>query len=105
MSFWDDILGGLGFDQVEGAVGKMFGLPSADEKRRQQQMMQQQIDAYKQQTELTRQQVANAQNAQDAQQRMINEKQIRNLRRSYRPAGILGTGQPAAPDVSSQLGG
>lgn len=104
MSFWDDIMGGIGLDKVEGGIGKLFGIPSADEKRRQQQMMQQQIDAYKQQTELTRQQVANAQNAQDAQQRAINEKQIRNLRRTYRPAGILGVGQPPAPDVSSKLG-
>jgi hypothetical protein len=65
------------------------------------------VDAYKKQTAITNQQLADAKNAADAAQRQINEKQIRTLRHNYvaPSGGILGVGQPATNDTTSQLGG
>jgi len=69
-------------------------------------MINQQIKSYKDQTELTRKELANKRNETLAEKRRIEEKTIRGLRRNYRsPGGMLGQGSPAASDMSSQLGG
>jgi len=117
MSIWDwvsgkgelDVFNKYGGNQstnfAGGIVNKMTGNPSAKDKRAQQQSMNDQIKAYRDQSELAQQQINEAKSSQDIEKRRIQEKQIRSLRRSYRPAGILGQGAPAADDVSNQLGG
>ncbi len=77
-----------------------------DDKKAAQNAMNEQIKAYKEQTELTRNELANKANEQAVQKRRIDEKQIRALRRSYRAGGaLLGTQQTNQPDMNSKLGG
>lgn len=93
-------------DKLVDVGQKAFGIPDAAEKRKQAAMMNEQVKAYKDQTELTRQELNKTKDAQNVEQRRIQEKQIRSLRRSYRPAGILGTGQGTGQaDMSAKLGG
>ena len=67
--------------------------------------MNEQMRAYKQQSELTRQEIDRKRNEENAEKRRIEEKQIRSLRRNYRPAGLLGTGTVTEPDMNTKLGG
>lgn len=99
MSFLDD----LG-DTVVGLL--TLGAYDPDAKREQERMVNDQIKAYRDQTELTRQQLNESRAATAEQKRLVNKKQIRSLRQNYRAqgAGFLGVGQPAAQDTSSQLG-
>lgn len=64
-----------------------------------------QIKAYKEQSQLTREELSRVRNEQAMEKRRIQEKQIRALRRNYRPQGLLGTGSAPADDVSQKLGG
>jgi len=113
MSIWDtvgDIVMGGGIlkpvtDKVRDIGGKILGIPDADEKRRQQAAMNDQIKAYRDQTELSRQELNKAKDAQSTEQRRIQEKQIRALRRNYRPAGILTAASSSQNDMSTKLGG
>ena len=63
------------------------GIPTADQKRQSQQMMNDQVKAYKEQTEITRNEIARKKGEEVAEKRRIEEKQIRSLRRNYRAAG------------------
>jgi len=78
------------------------GIPTADERRNAQRAMNDQLKAYRDQTELTRNEINRKQGEQIAEKRRIEEKQIRSLRRNYRAPGFLGQGQS---DMSSKLGG
>ena len=87
-----------------------FGLfgESGDTKNARNHQINQQMKAYKDQTELTRQQIDAVRNEKDAQKRRINEKQIRALRRNYSgasTAGFLGSQSTDQPGMSSKLGG
>lgn len=88
---------------------KVTNNPSAAEKRQQNQLITDQVNAYKQQTDLTRQQLNDARAETQVEQRRIQEKQIRSLRRNYRSptagVGLLGQGQPATEDMNTKLGG
>ncbi len=99
MSFWTDLrdtaeilaVGPLASDSANNKAGALFnkitGNPSAAEKREQANMVNEQIRAYKDQTAITEKQIADVQSQKLAEKRRINEKQIRSLRGSYRPAG------------------
>lgn len=104
MSWWTDFR-----DSAEKAVTFGFYDPekSREEDRERRSMIADQIKAYKDQTEITNQQLNEAREATSAEKRRIDEKQIRALRRSYRPAttGFLGSGSPATTDMNQKLGG
>lgn len=96
----------------EGSLfNKVTGRPNAAQQRAQQQQIQDQVKAYQDQTNLERKQIDDARSAEESQKRLIQQKQIRNLRRSYRApgstagVGMLGQGQPPTEDTSKQLGG
>lgn len=99
------------FDSIWDAATDLYheftGIPTADEKRNQQRAINDQIQAYKEQTELTRKELDQKRSEEAAEKRRIEEKQIRALRRNYRSAGsgLLGMGESANEDMSSTLGG
>ncbi len=97
----EDISGGL--------FNKITGRPSAAQTRAQQQQITDQVKAYQDQTALEKQQLDDARASQDVEKRRIQEKQIRNMRRSYSApragSGLLGQGQPVTQDINQQLGG
>ncbi len=99
-------------DRISGSVyHKITGTMNEDEKRNQQYAINDQIKAYKEATELSRQEISKVQDEQNVQKRMINEKQIRSLRNSYRPAGGFLNNDSSAndkfggsSDMSNKLG-
>jgi len=85
------------------------GLYNPEESHRnevdQRDMMRDQMQAYKDQTELARQEIERVRGEKNAEKRRIEEKQIRTLRRNYRPAGFLNNDQGPATGVTDKLGG
>lgn len=71
----------------EAGVNKITGRTSSADKREQASLINDQIDAYRQATELTQKQIDQVQNEKAVAKRQVNEKQIRALRNNYRPAG------------------
>ena len=61
------------------------------------------MDEYRKQSEITKQEIANARAQEDYQKRRIEEKQIRALRAGHRGIGIAVGGASSSPD--SSLGG
>lgn len=96
-----------------GAIGNFFsnvyhavtGTPHSSEKRAQQDAMNEQIRAYREQTELTRQELNRKKDETNAQKRRVEEKQIRSLRRNYRTQGLLNTVQNKENEMATKLGG
>lgn len=76
-----------------------------EDRARQRRMVNDQIKAYREQTEITKKELAAKKDEQAAEKRRIEEKQIRALRRNYRAQGFLGTQPSGQPDMSSKLGG
>lgn len=103
MSFWTSIR-----DTVEkvGTLG-LYDPERRRQERDQRKMINNQINAYKEQTALTRQQLNETRAETAVEKRSIQEKQIRSLRRNYRAqgAGMLGQGQAAEQDMNNKLGG
>ena len=83
------------------------GIPTADQRRNDQKAMNDQIKAYREQTEITKQEIARKKGEELAEKRRIEEKQIRGLRRNYRGAGggMLGASSSGEADMSAKLGG
>lgn len=77
------------------------GIPTAEQKRNTQKMMNDQINLYKQQTQLAESQMKEARDAKLREKKKIEEKQIRQLRRSNRSPGFLDQGQDG---LSNTLG-
>ena len=104
MSWWTSFR-----DTIEkvATVGLYDPEKSRQQERDQRQLITSQINAYKEQTSLTKQQLDETRAQTDVENRRIQEKQIRSLRRNYRSqsVGMLGQGQPAAQDMSAKLGG
>jgi hypothetical protein len=103
MSFWTDVR-----DTVEqvGTLGMYDPKHARHQEADQRRMINDQINAYKQQTALVKQQLDDTRNQEAAEKRRIEEKQIRSLRSSYRNSGIgVGMGQAGSQDTDSQLGG
>ena len=96
MSIFDKMGKGLG-DFFGGTYHFLTGTQNAAQKRPMQTLMNDQIQAYRQQSELTRQELDRTRGAEQAQNRLIQEKQIRSLRRNYRPAGIMATAEQGTP--------
>lgn len=88
-------------DVVKGLVG----LPTKSDQEDQKRMMNEQIRSYREQTELTRQELARKKDETSAQKRRIEEKQIRSLRRNYRPQKLLGSSTSGDEGMSNKLGG
>ena len=84
---------------------KITGTPTSKEKRAAQQLMTDQVGAYKEQSNLAREQLDKVRGEEQVQKRRIEEKQIRALRRNYSTRGILGGGGPTEPDMTQKLGG
>lgn len=95
MSIWGKIT-----DFVTDIAHGVTGLPTARERRSQQNIMSEQIKAYREQTAIAKSEIDRKRGEEVIEKRRINEKQIRSLRRNFRPAGFLDTGS----DVSNQLG-
>ena len=100
MSIWGNI-----WDKVTDFAHNVTGIQTEDQKRNAQKMINDQVKAYKEQSEITKNELSRVKNEEATEKRRINEKQIRALRRNYRSAGLLGQGQPGATDMNSKLGG
>ena len=98
------ILGDI-WDKATDLAHAVTGITTADERRNQQKMMNDQIKAYREQTEISKQELAQKKGEKVSEKRRIEEKQIRGLRRNYRAQGFLGSQATSQPDMSSQLGG
>lgn len=111
MAWYDWVTGKAELKLAEKAGGGIFnkitGNMSAAERRAQQRLISEQINAYKDQTMLARQQLDSTRAQSNTEQRRVDEKQIRALRRNYRAqgAGLLGIGKSATEDMNSKLGG
>lgn len=108
MSFWETVGLGALEDFATDIYHKVTGIPTEDEKRNQQRMISDQIKAYQEQTELTRQELNTKREEVAAEKRRVNEKQIRALRRNYSGAGMggfLGSQPSDQSGMSSKLGG
>lgn len=103
--FFETIALGPLADVATDLYHKFTGIPTEDEKRNQMKLMNEQMKAYKDQTELTRQAINEKRNAEQIEKRRIEEKQIRSLRRNYSSQGFLGGNTPTQPDMTSDLGG
>lgn len=98
MSWWTDIR-----DTVEKFAGGIIpGILSKDDSYQKQ--MNDQVKAYKEQTELTRQELARKKDEEAVEKRRVDEKQIRALRRNYRPGSMLGSQASSQPDMNAKLG-
>jgi len=91
------------------SLDRSLGLPNRGdiekEKDLQRKAINEQIKAYKDQTELTRQEVNNKRDQVASEKRRVEEKQVRSLRRNNRAPGFLGGGESSQPDMTSKLGG
>lgn len=90
-------------DKLGGLYNKITHNPSAAERRQQSNMVNDQISAYKEQTNLAREQLNRTRDEATAQKRKIDEKQIRSLRRNFRPAGFLNNQQANAEPVGGTV--
>lgn len=68
------------------------------------QAINEQMQAYKNETELTKKEIAAKQNEENYERRRIQEKQIRTLRRHFRAASILGNQAGSEPGMTEKLG-
>jgi hypothetical protein len=110
MSLWDRIVDPFGTLGKVNDVGTdvwhgISGTPTEDAKRNQAKAMNDQIQAYKEQTELTRSELSRKQGEVAAEKRRVEEKQIRSLRRNRGVSGFLGSGNTVEPGMSDKLGG
>lgn len=95
MSWWNKVV-----DTLEGALG----IPTTHEKNLMNEQAFHQMEAYKEQTRLTQGEIDRAREEKSAEKRRIEEKQIRALRRNFRPAGFLNNAQGPATGVGNKLG-
>jgi hypothetical protein len=102
MSFWDP------WGIASTTYHAVTGAPTAAERRAAQNAMQSQINFYKNQTEITNQEI-NEKRAQEAtEKRRVEEKQIRALRGSHGVGGLMDSpdiGPTDQNDLSNKLGG
>lgn len=77
-----------------------FGLPTADDRRKQMAGINEQVKFYRNQTNIANSEVSRAREQQLVEKRRIEEKQIRSLRRNFRPASFAG----GDDDTNNKLG-
>lgn len=107
MPFFENLFNTLG-DTVEYLV-KGEG---PEERHERNEQVKSQMEAYKEQTQLTRDEINRKRGEEKAEKRRVEEKQIRNLRRNYSTRGLLNYqnqqassgAAPAQADVSNKLG-
>lgn len=96
------------FQGIERAASRIYhgvtGTLSSKEKRDMARQMADQVNIYKQQTELAESEIARKRDEELQQKRMIEEKQIRSLRHSYRPAGFMDV-NAGSGEMTDKLGG
>lgn len=92
-------------DKTTDVLHKITGTPTAAEKRAATNMVNDQVNAYKQQTEITRQELAAKAGEVASEKRRVGEKQVRALRNRYRASSFLGAQDSSQPDMNSKLGG
>lgn len=85
-------------------VDEGLGLPSSRQRENAKKLANEQMQNYKQQTELTKQELARKRDEQVAEKRRVEAKQIRSLRHNYRSQGMLGN-SGGAQDMNEKLGG
>jgi len=93
------------WDKATDLGHELTGIPTADERRNQAKDVSDQVNAYKAQTELTRNELAAKANEVDAAKRQVEEKQIRALRGNYRGQSLLGDQSNNQNGMSDKLGG
>jgi hypothetical protein len=92
----------------EGLFNKVTGRVPEAEKRDQARLIKDQVDSYKRMTDITQKELDVKQAEKSEQKRLINEKQIRQLRNRYRPSGGLlnsGQSQSSSSQLTSSQGG
>lgn len=89
-------------DTATDVFKKATGQPSDKEVKQQKQLLNDQISAYKEQTELSKQELNAAKDSQAAEQRRIQEKQIRAVRRNSSMRGFLGSS--GGSELDNKLG-
>ena len=103
MSMWGD------WKQSWEEADERLGLKNSTTKHKEAAMkseLNDQINAYKEQTRIAKEETDRKRGEQAAEKRRINEKQIRTLRRNYRPAGFLNNAASAPTgDLTQNLGG
>lgn len=82
---------------------KVTGAPTAKEKRNQASMVAEQAQAYRDSTKLATDEIERKRGEMSAEKRRMDEKQIRGLRRSTRPAGFMDN-QASGTSITSKLG-
>jgi len=106
MSLWDKISDPWGIiSKGKEIIQHAVGYQNASDRRLASSLINDQIKAYRNQTEITRAETAAKKNEQVAEKRRVEEKQIRSLRRSYRPQGFLGGATTDQADMNPKLGG
>lgn len=91
-------------DMETDLVHKVTGTPTAAEKRDSARMVNDQIKAYKEQTEITRQGIAEAKAQRDIERRRVEEKQIRGLRGRSRASGLINQASPSNTSLGGSSG-
>ena len=114
MSFWTSlrdivespitVAGGI----VSGIASNFFGKKESNNNNNAaNNQINDQIQAYKDQTALTKQALDQTRASQEVEKRRVEQKQIRALRGTYRSAGLGANmmGAPGTPDMNNKLGG
>ena len=104
MGFWNELKKGwvnLNTGKYGEDIVSTIPHTTAAEKRAAAYAMNEQIQAYKDQTALTRKQYDEAKMASDAERRRVEEKQIKGLKNRSRGIGLLNS---QSGDQSSNLG-
>lgn len=89
------------WDKVTDIGHAVTGIPTAEERRAAMTGLKDQANFQREQMQLARNETERLRGEADAEKRRINEKQIRSMRRSFRPAGFLD--QPGNVGANSQL--
>lgn len=90
------------WDLTTDVLHAVSGVPTADEKRNAARMVSDQINAYKQQTQLADEMISQKRDQELAEKRRLDEKFVSSIR-ARRSGGFLGSGDTASfPDT---LGG
>lgn len=103
------------YGKISDFYHRVTGIPTAKERRatkkfqlNEQQAINDQIKAYREQTQIAREELNQKRASELIEKRRINEKQIRALRNNFRAQGLLGGRQLSETDQSgmtSKLGG
>ena len=89
--------GGLVSDAWHGLTGS----PTAKQMRAQMNLANEQMNLYREQTRIAQEELDRKRDEMAAEKRRVEEKQVRSLRRNFRPAGFLDN----QDDLSNKLGG